>query len=200
MENKSEKNDSLQTGRNDFAPADQKELLPVELVERTKAHVGAVLTVYDDLVRVKGHEVHWDYIHHDGAAAVVPVTDDGRILMVRQYRHPLKRFTLELPAGKVDEPGEDKMICARRELEEETGYASDDLSFLIYVNTTVAFCDELIGIYVARNLYKTRQNLDDDEELNVEAWSLEDLKKEIFAGRMTDGKTVAGILAYAATL
>lgn len=170
--------------------------VPVKLISRTKAYDGAVLDVYDDEVEIKGIRTHWDYIHHDGAAAVVPVTDDGKILMVRQYRHALGRYTLELPAGKVDDPNEPKIECAGRELEEETGYRSDDLEHLIDINTTVAFCDEFIGVYVARHLVKTHQNLDADEDIDVSAWSVDELVKKIYAGEMTDSKTIAGILAY----
>lgn len=174
--------------------------VPVKLIKREMAYKGAVLDVYDDLVEIKGKQAHWDYIHHDGAAAVVPVTDEGKILMVRQYRHALKRYTLELPAGKVDAPGEPKLECAKRELEEETGYASDDFEHLIDLNTTVAFCDEFISIYVARNLRKTEQHLDDDEEIDVEEWDIDELIAKIYSFEITDSKTMAALLAYRGTL
>ena len=85
-----------------------------------------------------------------------------------------------------------------RELEEETGYKTDHLEFLLYVNTTIAFLDEKIGIYVADNLVKGNVHWDEDEELGVEAWKIEDLKQLIYEGKMTDGKTVAAIMTYAA--
>ena len=87
--------------------------------------------------------------------------------------------------------------CARRELEEETGYRSEDISLLLNINTTVAFCDEFIGVFLARGLKKTHQHLDEDEDIDVEAWELEDLLELIYTQRMTDSKTVAAILAYA---
>ena len=170
----------------------------VERLSQELAYTGTVIKVYRDHVRVPGgQEADWDYIHHDGAAAVVPVLPDGRILMVRQYRNALDRFTLELPAGKVDAPDEPKELCAARELEEETGYRSDDLKHLITVNTTVAFCNERIEIYTAENLIPTSQHLDEDEDIEVEAYSLESLLAMIYAGKITDAKTSAGILAYA---
>ena len=135
-------------------------------------------------------------IHHDGAAAVVPVTDDGKILMVRQYRNALNRETLEIPAGKLDAPDEPKIECAYRELEEETGYHSDDLEWLITLRTTVALCNEKIEVYVARNLIRTHQHLDENEFVNVEAHTVEELKQMIFEGKIEDSKTVAAILAY----
>ena len=88
--------------------------------------------------------------HHDGAAAVVPVTAEGKILMVRQYRNALDRYTLEIPAGKLDDPNEPKIECAYRELEEETGFRCEKLEYLLSVNTTIAFCDEYIDIFLAR--------------------------------------------------
>ncbi len=169
--------------------------------KRELAYEGTLLKVYRDYVSMRGHETVWDFIHHDGAAAVVPVDGDGKLIMVRQYRNALDRITLELPAGKVDSPKEPRVLCAFRELEEETGLKADapeDLEFLIRVNTTVAFCDEEIDIFVARNLKPSRQHLDPDEDIQVEHWELEDLLDLIFKGEIRDGKTVAGILAYAA--
>ena len=87
--------------------------------------------------------------------------------------------------------------CAYRELEEETGYRCDHLEYLMSVNTTIAFCDEALDIFLARDLKKTHQHLDPDEEIEVEAWELSDLLKRIYAGELTDGKTVSAILAYA---
>ena len=178
----------------------KKSGIPVRLLERKLVRKGKVLDIYDDYVEVNGRKTHWDFIHHNGAAAVVPVLPDGRILMVRQYRHALSRFTLEIPAGKVDSPNEPKIDCARRELEEETGWRCDELKPLISVNTTVAFCDEFIEIFLAKNLQKTHQHLDADEDISVEPWELSDLLKLIFSKKMTDSKTVAAILAYAASL
>ena len=171
---------------------------PIRLIERREAYKGKVLTVYDDLVDIGGHRVHWDFIHHDGAAAVLPVLEDGRILLVRQFRHALGRYTLELPAGKLDKPGEPFEECARRELEEETGYIAEQLEFLLFVNTSVAFMDEKIGVYLARDLKKGEVHWDEDEELGVEAWDLEDLKQLNKKGEMTNAMTVAALMTYAA--
>ncbi len=172
------------------------EMEPVVRISRELRYTGTILKIYEDTVIANGHEAHWDYIHHDGAAAVVPVTDDGKILMVRQYRNALDRWTLEIPAGKVDDPNEPRIDCAYRELEEETGYRCDHLEYLMTLNTTVAFCDEAIDLFVARNLIPSHQHLDEDEVIAVEAWSVEDLEALIYAGKMTDSKTVAAIMAY----
>ena len=169
----------------------------IKRLKRELKYEGAVVTIYADTVAIpNGHVALWDFIHHDGAAAVVPVLDDGRILMVRQYRNALDRATLEIPAGKVDRADEPKIECARRELEEETGYYCENLEYLVSLNTTVALCDELIEIYVARNLKPSRQQLDEDEYVDVEAFELEELCRMIYAGELRDSKTMAAILAY----
>lgn len=170
---------------------------PVIRLNRELKYQGTILKIYEDTVMANGHEAHWDFIHHNGAAAVVPVTEDGKILMVRQYRNALDRMTLEIPAGALDWPEEPKINCAYRELEEETGYKTDQLEYLISVNTTVAFCDEAIDIFVAKNLIPSKQNLDEDECIEVEAWKVKDLEELIFSGKITDGKTIAAIMAYA---
>ena len=122
--------------------------------------------------------------------------DDGKILMVTQYRNALERDTLEIPAGKLDAPGEPGIECASRELEEETGYRSEDLEWLITLRTTVAFCDEKIDIYVAKNLIPSHQHLDEDEFIDLKAYTIEELKEMIFTGEMQDAKTVSALLAY----
>ncbi len=173
--------------------------VPIKRLKRELAYEGTVLKVYKDYIEANGHEAVWDYIHHDGAAAVVAVDGEGKLIMVRQYRNALDRFTLEIPAGKVDDIKEPRVLCAFRELEEETGMKVDkpeDLEFLVRVDTTVAFCDEEIDIFIARNLKKSKQKLDEDEYINVEHWELDDLLKLIYAGQIKDAKTVAAILAY----
>ena len=172
------------------------ESVPVKRLKRELKYQGTILKIYEDTVLANGHEAHWDFIHHDGAAAVVPVTDDGKILMVRQYRNALNRETLELPAGKLDAPDEPKIECAYRELEEETGYRTEKLEYLMSLNTTVAFCDEAIDIFVARNLIPSHQHLDEDEFVTVKAYDLDELISMILDGTIEDSKTVSAILAY----
>ncbi len=169
----------------------------IRRVKRELAYEGTVLKVYcDHMEFANGNTARFDYIHHDGAAAVVPVLDDGRILMVRQFRNALDRDTLEIPAGKLDDPNEPGIECATRELEEETGYKSDDLEWLITLRTTVALCNEKIEIFVAKNLIPSKQNLDEDEYIDVKAYTIEELKNKIFNGEIEDSKTISAILAY----
>ena len=168
----------------------------VRRVNRTLIHKGAIIEYYVDTMEFPGgSQAKWDFIKHNGAAAAVPVTEDGKILMVRQYRNALERYTLEIPAGGLN-PGENTDVAAARELEEETGYASDDLELFISLRTTVAFCNEKIDIYVAKNLVKTHQHLDEDEFLNVEAYSLKELEDKIFRQEIEDSKTIAALMAY----
>ena len=170
----------------------------IKRLNRELKFKGKIIDFYQDTIEVDGnHTVIWDFIKHKGAAAVVPVTEDGKILMVRQYRNALDRYTLEIPAGALDaedEPGRD---CAARELEEETGYRSDDLEWLITLRTTVAFCNERIEVYVAKNLIPSKQHLDEDEFIDLKAYSLDELKEKIFNGEIEDAKTVASLVAYA---
>ena len=170
--------------------------IPVIRLDRQLKYEGNILKIYEDKVLANGHEARWDFIHHD----VLPVADDGKILMVRQYRNALDRYTLEIPAGKLDAPGEPKVECAFRELEEETGYrveSPENLEYLMSLTTTVAFCDEAIDIFVAHNLIPSHQNLDEDEVINVVPCSLGELEDMIYTGKITDGKTIAAIMAYA---
>ena len=170
---------------------------PQKRLKRELTHVGNIINFYCDTIELEnGKIVEFDYIGHNGAAAVLAVNDEGKILMVRQYRNALDRFTLELPAGGKNGADEKGIDCASRELEEETGYYSENIVPLITVNTTVAFCDEKIEIFVARDLKKTKQNLDEDEFVEVETYSLEELLVMIREGRILDSKTVAAILAY----
>ncbi len=169
----------------------------VRRTNRTLKYEGNILKIYEDHMEfANGSSEEWDFIHHDGAAAVIPVREDGKILMVRQYRNALERETLEIPAGKLDAPGEPGIQCAARELEEETGYRSDRLERLLTLRTTVAFCDERIEIFLARDLIPSKQHLDENEYVQVEAYTLDELKQMIFGGKIEDSKTIAAILAY----
>ncbi len=169
----------------------------VERLDRTLVKHGAIIDLYDDTVKTQaGNVVHYDFIGHKGTAAVIPVRDDGKILMVRQYRNAVDRFTLEIPAGGKDGAEELPYNCAKRELEEETGYKTDKLEHLIDIYTTVAFCNEKISIYVAEHLIPSKQHLDEDEFIDVEAVSVEELTSKILDGTIMDAKTVSAILAY----
>lgn len=158
---------------------------------------GAIIDYYQDTIQVpNGNIVKWDFIKHKGAAAVVPVDDKGRLIMVKQYRNALDRYTLEIPAGGLNGQAEPTMEAAARELAEETGYTAEHMELLLTIRTTVAFCNEKIDIYLARGLKAGEQHLDEDEFVRVGAYTVEELTEKIYAGEIEDSKTVAAILAY----
>ncbi len=167
-------------------------------LERKLISHGRIIDYYQDTIEVSnGNIVTWDFIGHKGAAAVIPVLPDGRILMVKQYRNALERYTVEIPAGGVDSTQEPHYDAAMRELKEETGYEADKLELLIRINTTVAFCNELISIYVAFiNGDRGSQDLDEDEFIHVEPYELAELERMIYAGEITDAKTISAIMCY----
>lgn len=173
----------------------------IKRIDRKLIHSGTILDIYEDTMLLpNGKTEQWDFVSHRmGAACVLAVKPDGKILMVRQYRNALERETLEVPAGKRDSVDEDTDICAARELEEETGYRAGKLEKLLSLKSTVAFCDEMIDVYLATDLEKIgEQHLDESEEIDIEAWDLKDLMDMCYSGKLQDAKTVAAIMAYAA--
>lgn len=167
-------------------------------VKRELRYSGKIIDFYSDYIELPNKKVvEWDFIKHKGAAAIVPVDKSGNIIMVRQYRNAVERTTLEIPAGGVN-TGEDMKTCASRELEEETGYVPKNVEHLIDMYTTVAFCNEKIGIYYATELEKSTQNLDEDEFVNVEKYSVDELVQMILDGVIQDAKTITAIFAYKA--
>ncbi|MCM1186477.1 MAG: NUDIX hydrolase [Lachnoclostridium sp.] len=172
----------------------------IKRLSRDLVAKGAIIDYYQDTMQIpNGNVVKWDLIDHKGAAAVVAVREDGKLLMVRQYRNALERETLEIPAGGLNGREEPTRDAAIRELAEETGYVCDEVELLASIYTTVAFCNEKIDIYLARGLKQHgSQHLDEDEYINVEAYTVEELKQMIFDCKIQDSKTICGILSYAA--
>lgn len=170
----------------------------IKRIKRELKYQGAIVDFYTDTMELPdGRHAEWDYIEHrKGAAAVVAVLPDGKLLLVKQYRNALERFTLEIPAGARDSKEEPYVVCAARELEEETGYRCENLEYLVSIRTTVAFCNEEVEVYVARELIPSQQHLDPDEYVELESHTLEELCQWIFEGKIQDGKTVAAIMAY----
>ncbi len=134
-----------------------------------------------------------DVVRHPGAVAVVALTEEGRICLVRQYRTALGRVTVEIPAGKLD-PGEDPLECAGRELLEETGMVAEKMAFLTTIATSDGFCDELIHIYMATGLSFDKSSPDADEFINVDLVEVGELVDAVLDGRIEDAKTVVGAL------
>lgn len=172
------------------------------LIEKQKAseeiYDGVILHVYKDTVELPdGNSSTRELVRHVGAAAVVAVTDDGKVIVEKQFRYPFNEVLTEIPAGKLDSKEEDPLDAAKRELLEETGITADDWTDLGIFYPTVAYTDEKIWLYLARNLHYGEQKLDEHEFLNVEKVPLEELVEAIMADKIRDGKTQVAILKAA---
>ena len=141
-----------------------------------------------------GATVDLEVIRHPGAAAIVPIKDDGTVILIRQFRHAAGGFIYEIPAGKLH-PGEDPRDCAARELEEEIGYRASSFELLSSIFTAPGFADEVIHIYKGTGLTKGRQKLDHDEVLTVVELPIEKAIAQIRDGAIRDGKTIVGLQA-----
>lgn len=184
--------------RRPFTPGDEdpRDAALREVVEDGgTAWTGKVIRVEDLLARLpNGALEHRDIIRHPGGVGVVALTEEGTVAMVRQYRTPLDAVTVEIPAGKLD-PGETPEVAARRELREETGFTAEELTLVARVAASPGCSDEVVHVYLARGLNFVGTDPDDDEFLNVDMVDLDELVEAVLACRITDAKSVAGILA-----
>lgn len=161
----------------------------------TNVYKGRLLDVYsDEIVLPNGHKSKREYIKHVGAACVVPVDDEGNVIIEKQFRYPFSKVLTEIPAGKLDSKAEPHLDAALRELKEETGYSAEKMIYLGEFYPTCAYSDEIIHMYLATGLKKGEQKLDDDEFVGVEKMPLEELVAEIMKGNIPDGKTQTAIL------
>ena len=135
-----------------------------------------------------------EMIRHVGASAVVPVDEEGNVYMVRQYRSPIGRHTLEIPAGKLESKSEDRLEAAKRELKEETGLEASEWVKLVDVTPAAAYTDEVISVYLARGLTMGEAHPDEDEFLNVIKMPLDELCEWAATGKLNDSKTLCGLL------
>ena len=147
-----------------------------------------------------GHPAPREIVVHRGAAAIIPVYEDGTTLLVRQHRVSVDRVTLEIPAGKLDSWDEDPLECAVRELREETGLKAEKMTLLTSVLTTPGFCTEKIGIYLAQGLTQGDMDLDEDEFLGVVRMPLAEAVDMVMRGEIRDGKTICGLLMAKAVI
>jgi ADP-ribose pyrophosphatase len=155
---------------------------------------GRIITVRKDEVElIDGRRAEREVVHHNGGVAVLALDEDMNVLFVRQFRYPYGEVLLELPAGKL-EPGEDPLAAGLRELEEETGYAAGRYESLGQCYPTVGYCDEVLHLYLASDLTKTAQNLDEDEFLSVEKIPFDKAVALCLDGTIKDAKTVVAVL------
>ena len=151
--------------------------------------------VHDTITLPNGKSALREVVRHADGAAVLPIDGDGNVVLVRQYRHPLGCMALEIPAGMLGS-GETHQECAARELEEEVGFKPGNIRPLTKISPSCGYCDEFIYIFLATDLVKTEQNLDEEEFIEVETYPIGEAVKMVFDGRIADAKTSIAILAY----
>ena len=165
-----------------------------ELIDSERLFTGAVFDVERDRLREEnGSEVVRDVVRHPGGAGGLPLFADGRVALVRQYRHPARRDLLEIPAGRV-EIGEDAETCAAREIEQEIGFRAGRLRKLAEFYSTPGFCEERLYVYLATDLTQTAQNLDHDEQVEIVYLPLPDAVRLVERGEIEDSKTIIALL------
>lgn len=172
------------------------------LVEKTvdseEIFDGHVVHLFKDNITLpNGKPATREVIRHVGAVAIVPLTDDGKVIVECQFRYPLNEVITEIPAGKLDSKAEDRLDAAKRELEEETGLLAEEWIDLGEYYPAAAYCDEVITMYLAKGLQQGTRHLDEDEFLNIVEVPLEELVEEIMQGKIADGKTQVAILKVA---
>lgn len=155
---------------------------------------GNILNLRRDLVTIKnGGTSYREIIEHREAAVMIPVTDEGKIVLVEQFRKALERAVLEVPAGKL-EPGEAPIDAARRELREETGYSAASIEYMITYYPTVAYCQEKLYLFLCKNLTPGETDFDESESIEIHEYDLPTLKNMIMSGRIQDAKTIIAVL------
>lgn len=175
-------------------------------IDRRPVHKGRIVDLSIDTVRFPdGSTGELEFIRHSGASAVLPVLgdptdDDPEVLLIRQYRYASGGYMLEVPAGRPDEPGEDWEVCARRELEEETGLVAGGMTFLTTIYTTPGFTDEQIRLYIATDCTAGSTRFDRDEFIESVRLPLSEAVAKVTAGEIDDGKTICTVLLAASAL
>jgi ADP-ribose pyrophosphatase len=163
-------------------------------VSREHKYKGNIISV--DMLTVTlpdGRQATRDVVKHPGASVVIPLNENGELYMVRQYRKPIDRTSLELPAGKLD-PGEAPEVCAQRELKEETGLEAGEIKHVISMHSTPGFCNEVLHMYIATQLKEGESCADEDEFISTEKIPVQKLIGMILNHEITDAKTIIGVL------
>jgi ADP-ribose pyrophosphatase len=179
----------IRTGVSEMSQLEEK------TIHSEKIFSGKVISLFlEDVELPNGKTSKREIIKHPGAVAILAITDENKIIMVEQFRKALERTIVEIPAGKI-EKGEDPVVCARRELEEETGYECKSLELLISFYTAPGFADEIIHVYIAKGLVKKEDSapLDEDEFVNLEELTLEEAIQAIKEQKIYDAKTIFAV-------
>lgn len=164
------------------------------LIKSEVVFKGRMIDVKVDEIEYKnGNTGFREVVSHPGGAAVVPVTDDGKVILISQFRYPFQTNMLEIPAGKLDE-NEDPMVCARRELEEETGYKTNYIEKLGAVVPTPGYCNEVLHLFLAKDLVAGDHSRDEGEEsMEMFEFSFDEIENKIKSGEIQDSKTICAI-------
>ena len=165
------------------------------VLERREMFRGQLVNVeHWDVELPSGRTAQREIVRNANAAAVVPVDDDGYVTLVRQYRVAMQRILMEIPAGKKDDPREDPLLCAKRELEEETGLRAERFELLTHARMSPGFLTECVSIYLATGLSQGKDHPDEDEYLNVVRMPLDEAVALVASSEIDDAKTIAGLL------
>ena len=168
--------------------------MPRELIKREYVHRGKILDLSRSRFMSEGKgEVEIEIVHHNGGAGALPLFEDGAVALVRQWRYPLGRYSLEIAAGRI-EPGHSPEETAARELEEELGYRANELRKLGEFFIAPGYCEERLFVFLASGLEASRQNLDDDEEIEVVRMPFAEALARVHSGEIDDAKSIIAIL------
>jgi ADP-ribose pyrophosphatase len=168
----------------------------IAVVKHEEVYRGRVVDLVVDTVRLaSGRDVVREVVKHPGGVVAVPVLEDGRLVLIRQFRYPLQKYILEFPAGKLDS-GQTPLENAKRELEEETGYRAEVMRYEFSYHTSPGFCDEIIHFFIAEGLTFVAQRLEEGEHLSVISHTLDECLQMIRTGAIADAKTIIGLLWY----
>lgn len=162
-------------------------------LDSERIYEGKIINIRKDHVTVINGESYREIVEHQGGAVIAAITDDNKMAMVRQYRKPAEQVMFEAPAGKID-PGEDPLVTAKRELREETGFTASEIEEVCHFYPSVGFSEEVLYLYIAKGLTQGETDFDDNEALDIELWDINELESMVYAGEITDAKTIIAIL------
>lgn len=154
---------------------------------------GAILNLRRDTVTALKGQACREVVEHNGAVAVVPLTEDGKVIVVKQFRYPVGRAVLEIPAGKIDDGETETLAAAKRELREETGYQAGEFHYLGKISPSVAYTEEVIHLYAATGLIPGETEFDEDEAIEIEEYPFETIYTMAAEGQIVDAKTIAAL-------
>lgn len=169
---------------------------PYDIIKSEKVYKGKIIDVVKDVIVLPdGKQAEREVVLHGNASAIIPIDKDGNIIFVKQYRHAVKSEVLEIPAGMFED-NEDPLLCAKRELEEETSFIAKNIKLIVKMYSSIGFCTEMLYIYLADELEQGKFNFDDDEFIAIEKYPLEKVIEMIHKGEILDSKTIVAVFAY----